>query len=222
MAKSNGIKALVLEMDAGGRPFVAHAGLLWDEKDVVLVDTGIPGQLEVIRVALAREGFDLEQLTKVIITHHDRDHLGSLPELAAALGGKVEVLAHQIGVPFIQGEVPLLKSGTTAPYVKVDQVLQDGDELPFAGGVRILHTPGHTPDHISLYHPGSQTLLAGDALTSENGVLMPPNGPYTLDMEQALKSVLRLSELDLKAIVAYHGGVVTDGIRERLTQIAAG
>lgn len=216
-----GMKPLRLEMNAGGRPFVVHAAILWDEKDVVLVDTGLPGQLKVIREALAREQIPFEKLTKIIITHQDRDHIGGLPELTEAFAGKIEVLAHELAKPFIQGETPLLRSGAIATPVHVDVALHDGDVLPIAGGVRVIHTPGHTPDHISLYHLPSKTLLTGDALTSQDGVLSPPDPNYTLDLEEARQSVAKLLDWDIGTIIAYHGGVCTDRLKERLAAIAS-
>jgi glyoxylase-like metal-dependent hydrolase (beta-lactamase superfamily II) len=216
----SGVKALKLEMNAGGHPFVVHAALLWDEHEVVLVDTGIPGQVEVIRGALERESIPLDKVTKIIITHQDLDHLGSLPELIEALGGQVEVLAHELAKPYIMGQTPLIKRGVLVPPSKVDVTLQDGDVLPYCGGIRIIFTPGHTPDHISLYHEPSHTLISGDALTSSEGVLMPPNKDFTPDMPEALRSVAKLAKLEIDSVITYHGGVCTDRVKERLAEIS--
>jgi glyoxylase-like metal-dependent hydrolase (beta-lactamase superfamily II) len=220
LSTSAGLKALKLEMNAGGHPFVVHPALIWDEHEVILVDTGIPGQLELIRDLLERESFSLGRLTKIIITHQDRDHIGSLPELLEACGGRVQVLAHEKAVPYIQGEIPLVKSGAMAVPCKVDVILKDGDELPYGGGIRVMFTPGHSPDHISLYHPLTKTLVSGDVLTSQDGVLMPPDPKFTPEYDMALQSVARLSELDVESVITYHGGICTGGIRERLLEIS--
>ncbi|NHN34431.1 MBL fold metallo-hydrolase [Paenibacillus agricola] len=220
MVASSGIKALKLEMSAGAHMFVVHAALLWDEQDVILVDTGIPGQLEIIRNALAEEGFPFEKLTKIMITHQDLDHLGSLPELIAASEDRIGVYAHELTKPYLLGEVPLIKRGVMVPPSKVDVTLQDGDLLPFCGGIQVIFTPGHTPDHISLYHIPSKTLISGDALTSHEGVIMPPNPSFTPNMEQALKSVAKLQEYEIETVIAYHGGICTERIKERLTEIS--
>lgn len=215
------IKALRWEMNRGASPFVVHATLLQDDKDVILVDTGIPGQLELIKQALEQEGV-WEQLTKIIITHQDLDHIGSLPELVQATDGRVEVIAHELAKPYILGETPIMKRGVLATPSKVDTTVQDGDLLPYCGGIQVVFTPGHTPDHICLYHRPSRTLISGDALTSHEGVLMPPDANFTPDMPAALKSVAKLQGLDIDTIITYHGGVVTEQIPERLAAIAAG
>lgn len=213
-----GIKALRLEMEAGGRQFVVHAALLWDKNEVILVDTGIPGQLELIRSALAQESISLDKLTKIIITHQDRDHIGSLPELVGAVQN-ISVLAHEKAKPYLSGEVPLIKSGVFAPYVNVDVTLQDGDILPYCGGIQVIFTPGHTPDHISLYHIPSKTLISGDALTSREGMLMPFDPKFTLDKVTALKSLSKLLELDIERVITYHGGICTERVKDRLKEI---
>ncbi|SDN97390.1 Glyoxylase, beta-lactamase superfamily II [Paenibacillus sp. yr247] len=222
MAALNGIKVVKLEMNAGGNPFVVHASLLFDEHEAILVDTGIPGQLELIRNTLAEESFPFEKLTKIIITHQDQDHIGSLPELVAASEGRLVVMAHELTKPYILGEVPLVKSKVLATPSKVDVTLQDGDVLPYCGGIQVIFSPGHTEDHICLYHKPSKTLISGDALMSQDGVLMPPNSSFTLDMNTALKSVAKLLELDIETIITYHGGVCTDRIKERLAEIVDG
>ncbi|MCZ8511800.1 MBL fold metallo-hydrolase [Paenibacillus filicis] len=219
---NNEINAVQLEMDAGGRTFLVHAALLKDERDAILVDTGIPGQLEVIRQALERQGLPFGKLTKIIITHQDLDHVGSLPDLVNASGGHLEVLAHELSKPYILGEAPLIKRGITVQASKVDVTLQDGDLLPYCGGIRVIFTPGHTPDHICLYHVPSKTLISGDALTSVDGVLMPPNPDFTPDMATALKSVAKLLDYDIETVITYHGGVCTNRIKERLAEIAEG
>ncbi|WP_410768888.1 MBL fold metallo-hydrolase [Fontibacillus sp. BL9] len=214
-----GIKAISLDMDVEGKPFVVHPALLWDDHNVVLVDTGIPGQLELIRRVLEQESLSLEKITKIIITHQDRDHIGSLPELVQAREGGAQVLAHERAVPYLAGETPLLKSKLMAPPVKVDRTLQDGDILPLAGGIQIIFTPGHTPDHISLYHIPSKTLITGDALTSENGVLKSFDPHFTLDHASALDSIRKFQALDIETVITYHGGVCTGNIQAQISEI---
>ncbi|WP_268747712.1 MBL fold metallo-hydrolase [Cohnella kolymensis] len=145
MNSKAGIKALKLDMDAGGHPFVVHATVMWDDNDVILVDTGIPGQVEVIRNALKRDNIPFENLTKIMITHQDRDHIGSLPALLEAAEGRVKVLAHELAKPYLSGEVPLIKSGAFAQPCHVDVSLQDGDVLPYCGVFRSSSRRGILP-----------------------------------------------------------------------------
>ncbi|MBT2738701.1 MBL fold metallo-hydrolase [Bacillus sp. ISL-7] len=222
MVSNVGVKSVVLEVSAGSYSFIVHAALLWDEKDVILVDTGTPGHAKLIQDTLNRESNFFERLTKIIITHQDYDHIGSLPELLANTDERLVVLAHPLSKPYIMGDLPLIKGGPEVEPSKVDISLQDSEILPYCGGIQVIYTPGHTPDHISLYHQPTKTLISGDALTAKDGVLMPPMPEFTLDMDSALKSVAKLIELDIETVITYHGGVCTDRIKERLTAIAEG
>ena len=216
---NNGIKAIKLEMEYYGEPFIVYPTLLWDEQNVVLVDTGIPGQVAQIRTLLEKENFSFDKLTHIIITHQDGDHIGSLPELVEAKRNGVTVLAHEEAVPYLTGIVPLIKSKDFAPSVQVHTALKDRDILPLAGGIQVVFTPGHTPDHMSLYHIPSQTLIAGDALNAKDGRLLSFDDKQTLDHTTALKSIAKLLELDIKKVITYHGHEVTNQIKESLQNI---
>ena len=87
--------------------------VIWDDKDVILVDTGYPGHLEDIKNHL--EKLPTRRISKIIITHHDYDHLGSLFELVSGFDHHIEVYAHELTKPYIQGEQPLIKTGITVP-----------------------------------------------------------------------------------------------------------
>lgn len=213
-----GIRSIQLHMENRGQPF--NPTVLWDDQDVVLVDTGLPGQTELIRAAFQEAGIPYEKLTKILITHQDMDHIGSLPELMAAFGDQVQALAHQAAVPYLAGEIPLEKSKRLVSHpVSVDVALQDGDVLPFAGGIQVVFTPGHTPDHTSFYHIPSQTLIAGDALTAQEGILQSYSPAYTPDQASALQSIAKFRSLELEKIIAYHGGECTDNLQGRLRTI---
>jgi len=137
----------------------------------------------------------------------------------AASEGRIQVLAHKLATPYLAGKTPLAKSGKFATPVKVDVELQDGDVLPVAGGVQVLFTPGHSPDHICLYHMPSKTLVAGDLLTAQDGVLMSFNAKFTPDKQTALQSIARLQSLDIDTVITFHGGVCTDNIQKRIQEI---
>ena len=85
--------------------------------------------------------------------------------------------------------------------------------------INIVHTPGHTPGHISLYIPAVKTLIANDALVIENGELEIANPQYTLDINQAIASIKKLSSLEINTLYCYHGGVVVDHIPHKIAKL---
>ncbi|KQL43483.1 hydrolase [Brevibacillus choshinensis] len=200
---------------------VIHPTLLIDQEMAVLIDTGFPGQFGELQTAIEQAGISFNQLKAVILTHQDLDHIGNLPEIWQKTGGSISVYAHEQDRPYIQGELPLIKDGhlDNPPKGKVTDLLVDGQELPFCGGIRVIHTPGHTEGHISLYLRESKTLIAGDSMYSVDGKLMGVHGPTTLDLKSAQLSLKKYAEFDITSVICYHGGVSTQNIKQQLRDL---
>lgn len=210
----------MLHLDFHGN--MIHPTLLLDDEMAVLIDTGFPGQMEDLRVAIQQAGVSINKLHAVILTHQDMDHIGCLPEILKLPSQRVNVYAHELDKPYIQGEMPLIKDAhmENPPKGKVDETLIDGQVLPFCGGIRVIHTPGHTPGHISLYLERSKILIAGDSMYSEDGNLGGIHAPTTMDMQAARQSLKKFTALDLAAVVCYHGGLSSININEQIQAIA--
>ncbi|WP_289135856.1 MBL fold metallo-hydrolase [uncultured Brevibacillus sp.] len=220
MEISKGVELLHLDFHGN----IIHPILLWDRETAVLIDTGFPGQIEDLRVAMEKVGVSLDSLKAVILTHQDMDHIGCLPEILQECGNQVKVYAHELDKPYIQGELPLLKDGhlENPPKGRVDYTLIDGQELPFCGGIRIIHTPGHTPGHISLYLKQSKTLVAGDSMYSVNGILGGIHAPTTPDLNAARLSLQKYVDLDIASVVCYHGGLSNKNVHDQLVGLIQG
>jgi glyoxylase-like metal-dependent hydrolase (beta-lactamase superfamily II) len=227
------VHVLALPMVRDGQTAFLNLTLVLDTtQGPTLVDTGLPGQQDTIAAALTEAGVGVRDLKRIVLTHQDIDHVGSLSDLVRASGALV--LAGEVEAPFIDGRQPprfarpeLLAQRPELRAVvgrfqptPIDEPLQDGARLDLAGGVRVVFTPGHTPGHICLYLERSRTLLAGDALIASEGRLEGPNRGATQDMPTASHSVRKLADLDPQAIVCYHGGVVRDDASGQLRRVA--
>ena len=217
MEISKGVEMLHLKFHGN----IIHPTLLWDQETAVLIDTGFPGQIEDLHVAMDKVGVSFDKLKVVILTHQDIDHIGSLPEILQNCRSNIKVYAHELDKPYIQGDLPLLKDGhiRNPPKGKVDDTLIDGQELPYCGGIRVIHTPGHTPGHISLYLRQSKTLVAGDSMYSVNGTLGGVHVPTTLDIKAARQSLKKYLDLDIESVVCYHGGLSKGNINEQIQKL---
>lgn len=206
----------MLELDFHGN--IIHPTLLWDHEMAVLIDTGFPGQIEDLRMAMQKVGVSLDKLNSVILTHQDIDHIGCLPDILRECGSNVQVYAHELDKPYIQGEQPLLKDGQikNPPKGKVDNILLHGQELACCGGIQVIHTPGHTPGHISLYLKRSKTLIAGDSLYSVNGMLGGIHEPTTINIEEARHSLQKVLDLDIESVICYHGGLSKGNMNDQI------
>ncbi|HTG69306.1 MAG TPA: MBL fold metallo-hydrolase [Candidatus Udaeobacter sp.] len=243
---ANGVNMLPIAAVMMGRLETIYPTLIWDNDTAILVDTGYPGQLPLIKEQVERAGVSFSKLNKIIITHQDLDHIGSLPAVLQELPHKAEVLAAEKEAPYIQGDKRLLKLTPEAigqavnalpaevpeewrasfrkvlenpPSAKVDVLIADGQELPYCGGITVIDTPGHTPGHISLYHKASKTLIAADALIVENDQLLGPTPQYCIDHMLAQQSLKKFTEFDIETVICFHGGLYTDRVNERLLEL---
>lgn len=207
--------------------------------ELILVDAGYPGQADDIFTAAAREGFDLKRLTKIVLTHHDFDHVGSLHEIKKRCP-KATVLAPAKEASFIEGkEKPFRLQQAEAVYASlpeeakkgakafegflksitpcgVDGTVKDGDAVDEKGNLLVIETPGHTAGHISLFLPSGNTVIAGDALVWENGELALANPHYAFNLEQAKASAEKLWQMNPAVVICYHGGACAHPKQTRL------
>lgn len=186
-----------------------------------LVDTGMPGKTKELEKGLEQIGKDPRDITKIIITHHHFDHIGSLDKIKKLTGATVEV--HGDDWPYITGEkinegpalmgflVKLMNILYRIKPVEKEIVLNDGDKI---GEYTVIHTPGHTPGSICLYNPKNKVLFVGDNLRYNKGILESPTGRLLPDILNYKKSMEKLGNLDVKIILTGHGQpVINDANR---------
>jgi glyoxylase-like metal-dependent hydrolase (beta-lactamase superfamily II) len=201
--------------------------LIVDEA-VTVVDCGFPGYHDQLPDALAELGRSLDSVAAVVLTHYHSDHVGSAERIRAETNATVYVPAGDAdGIR--SGKVPLPGGLATSVWrprmirymahatrnggAKVHPVAefttyQDGETLPVAGGLRAVHTPGHTAGHCSLLAERAGVLFAGDALATVSfltGETGPQLVPFAEDLSRAAESLSRLEGLPASRVVVGHG-----------------
>jgi len=198
------------------------------------------------RAAAARYGAG-SRPEAIILTHGHFDHAGSALALAAGWG--VPVYAHPLEMPYLTGRsgyppqdptmggaiaqmARLFPRGGRDLGDRVGELPADGG-VPGMGGWRWVHTPGHTPGHVSLFREEDGVLIAGDALATmdmdswvshltRGRELCRPPAPFTPDWEAARRSVAALADLGPSVVAAGHGlPVEGPGAAEGLQGLAA-
>jgi glyoxylase-like metal-dependent hydrolase (beta-lactamase superfamily II) len=196
---------------------------------LALVDSGMPGSDEAILAYVESLDREPADLSRIIVTHHHLDHVGSLAALKQRTGA--QVLAHPSDAPFLTGEQqpPLPRGGITrilfrltarampqAEPVPVDLTVEDGDRLDLLGGATVVHVPGHTRGAIALHFPSERLLICGDAINHRGSRLGPPPEPFTADMDQAIASLQRLAGLEFDVLCPGHGAPIVSGADEQV------
>jgi glyoxylase-like metal-dependent hydrolase (beta-lactamase superfamily II) len=199
----------------------------------VLVDAGIPGtEQQIINAAERRFGSN-SRPSAIILTHGHFDHVGALQSLLRRWD--VPVYAHPLEHPFLDGQESYLppdaaNKGLMArlsplfPRKPIDigdhlNMLPADGTVPEMPGWQWLHTPGHTPGHVSLWQPARRQLIAGDAFitTGQESVYeaatqqLEMHGPpqyFTPDWSKAGRSVRALAELEPEVAITGHGRAI--------------
>jgi glyoxylase-like metal-dependent hydrolase (beta-lactamase superfamily II) len=197
------------------------------QDEVTVIDTGLPKHREIILDAAAEAGRKPEDVKHILLTHHHADHTGSLAELLDATSAKAYI--HPLDAPIVRGKKPapgpnkevlasrvlgplMVRVTPKLPPIENLQETSDGDEVPAGGGLKAVHTPGHTAGHLSFLWPQKGgVLFAGDAAGSILG-LSPPTGVFggmfTEDIPAAKESFRKLAALEFDVACFGHGGPI--------------
>ena len=185
-----------------------HVWVVADREGITLVDAGMPMMTKGIMKFI--EQLNAGPLQRILLTHGHSDHVGAVKGILKKY--EVPVYAHQIEIPYMEGEVVYPKRKkleNNLPKTLTRSLLEeDSKELKKIGGLTPYFTPGHSPGHVVYYHEQDQVLLAGDLFTSKKGKLKQPMPTFTADMKQAVESANIISLLKPKQLEVCHGNTV--------------
>ena len=209
-----------------GRSLINSFAFVEPDGGVTVVDCGESRASPRIVAGLAAIGKSPADVTHILLTHVHSDHAGGASALVQATGADVAVHADEAELAEA-GRTPTmnpatfggrllnrLASGRFEP-VAVARRLVDGDVLDVGGGLRIVHTPGHSPGHVSLLHEPTRVLITGDALFNVLGVRWPLR-IFCGDFALTQRTAHVLGELEYDVAAFTHGPEITDGARERV------
>lgn len=223
---------LTITMPFGNIENTIHPTLLLEGESVVLIDCGFIGALSIIEKELLKHGLLAKQVTDIVLTHHDHDHMGAAAEFKR-LNPNIKIHASAKEASYITAEEKPLRLHQAEEMqkllpvderafgeafcemlrrlepVQVDSLIYDGDILPWCGGCKVIETPGHTPGHISLIIIRDNIIITGDAIALEESMPVIANPQFTLDIDEATKSMEKLLSMKANIYYCYHGGVYT-------------
>ncbi|WP_019394124.1 MBL fold metallo-hydrolase [Priestia filamentosa] len=222
---------LPIEYEFNRQKNYIYPSLIIVNKELTLVDTGYTNFLTLIESEILKNGYEVNNLKNIIITHYDEDHVGSLYEFKEKYPW-ITIIASEIESKYISGELKaerlvqaeeLLENMSNEDIefgkwfiqqlknlkpVLINKKVNDGDVI-LDNECRVVATPGHTSGHISLYFPRLKSIITGDAAVKENHELVIANPQFCLNVEKAEQSLIKIKNLKAENYYCYHGGKFT-------------
>jgi glyoxylase-like metal-dependent hydrolase (beta-lactamase superfamily II) len=204
-----------------------NAFLIFDDVPT-LVDAGTPWDESTLRTNLAEIGLTATDIERILLTHYDLDHVGTLDALAADLDASVyagafdaEILAGQRAPPLSnhKGAFQRLTGLLTSQPSLAIETIDDGDEI---GSFTAYHTPGHTPGHVAYVSRDLNVGLLGDLVTESDGALNPSEWVMSYDTGAVGESIRQLAERAPPFEIACmgHGSPLVSGGSDALDALA--
>ena len=197
---------------------MANAFLIEGDDGLTLINAGYPGKEAAVFRAIRGLGRSLGQLKHLIFTHGHPDHIGSAAAIVRETGARTYL--HPLDIPMAESGGPF-RPLRAAPgplrrvlcklfyhpeerleAVAIDQPLTAGEILPIAGGIEVIHTPGHCAGQCALLWLPGRMLFAGDVASNLMG-LGDPVGFESLKDGRA--SQRKLASLSFDAAGFGHG-----------------
>jgi glyoxylase-like metal-dependent hydrolase (beta-lactamase superfamily II) len=193
---------------------------------ITMVDAGLRRSFPRVAKAVRSLGRTPEEITDIVVTHLHADHTGGLAEARQATGARVWMHAEDArlvaagesrrptrpapgsvaGTLF--GLFSGITSATIAP-VEADGLVNDREEIPVAGGLLPIWTPGHTEGHVAYLWPGDGgVLFVGDAAVHRRAL---GASPIYENYGRGLQSLRELGTLAFQVACFAHGRLITEG-----------
>jgi glyoxylase-like metal-dependent hydrolase (beta-lactamase superfamily II) len=199
------------------------------DENAALVEAGCSVQIPDILEAVGKLGYDIRKLSYIILTHIHPDHAGAAGVLARQLP-QTKVVAQSVAAKVLEdpsmlerlmrgfmqvfGNDAQERFGEMLPIAEERFVLvEDGESIPLGERqLKVIHTPGHDPNHLCFLDTKSRGLFCGDALGgyfSEIEVAVPSSAPGS-DPILTLQSIAKLQELKPAILFFSHGGTTRE------------
>ena len=218
-------------------PGLVNIYLLEIADGLAVIDTGFPGSAGKILDAVRAIGRVPADVRHILLTHAHPDHIGSTAALKQKTGAKV--WAHAVDAPIIEAgkgfrhtdACPGLRNRILASVLRrfmkdlepvtVDHLLSDGDIIPFAPALTVIHVPGHCAGQIAFHLKRSGgILITADTCVHRRGRIRLPVAAE--DLDEAHRSLVKLAGFDFDRLCFMHGSPILAGADTKFRAWASG
>lgn len=210
--------------------FINSYAFINADSSVTLVDCGVKGSAKKLIKDLARIGKHPSDVVNIVLTHAHDDHVGGTSEMISVSNPR-DVLMHEEDSHLPPtGKTPprddsrlsgklmkLLPESRYKPF-SITRTLKDGDVIEAAGGLKVIHTPGHTNGHISLLHLESETLITGDSIFNMSSRMTWALSGFCVDFRQSQETAKKFLDLEFKNACFTHGPEIKDIGKKKIKQ----
>jgi glyoxylase-like metal-dependent hydrolase (beta-lactamase superfamily II) len=207
---------------------------LIDADGLTLIDTGFPNNENQILEAVQAIGRQAADIRHILVTHCHPDHAGSLAALKQHTGapaymhpldakvvrvGKMPSRGFKPGpglINWLMFRIFIGAGDAEIDAADIEHEIQDGDELPIAGGIRAIHAPGHCAGQLVFFwkaHNG--VLFAADTASNMRGL------GYSIgyeNLDEGKRVLAKIAALDFEVACFGHGKAIVQGASARFKQ----
>ncbi len=193
-------------------PGLARANVcLVTQPEVVLFDSGLPGDGPAILAYLEKLGIGPQDLRAIALTHADPSHSGGAPWLRRNSAAQIFASASEAAAAASPGAASTPRAlwrfalglaGRTPEAFSVDATLGPEEQV---AGFLVVPTPGHTAGHLAFFRPDDGVLVAGDAVRVAGHDILAPAFWASQSEMRARVSIARLADLPVRLLIAGHG-----------------
>ena len=222
-----------IELSLGPRIICSYA--IIGDNGVLVVDTGLRESVNTeLLPHLAEAGIDAQRVEFVVISHADVDHSGGNGPLSRAIASSAKFICHELDQPMI-ADVDVLtreryecfRNGhgidfgaafsewvyDNAEHVPIDITVQGGERIRLGDDslIDVLHTPGHSRGHLSLWLADRRTAIICDAVLGRNVPTVdgrPFSPPTYRYVDSYLGTIARLQSMDIEVLLTGHNPVM--------------
>ncbi len=214
------------------------SAFLVEGKELALVDTGLPNQLESVREGIKSHGFSISDISYIFVTHCEHpDHSGNAGALLRE-APRARVFINPAGLEFLTNpaiedskrrkELPKKMADRFGDMEPVPlsriELMKDGDIFDLGGGERlkIIFSPGHQPSGLVIIEEKNRGLFINDFVGNyfADADYLTVLNPFRSDIKEAFQLLKKMMEVPIRRLYLGHFGIHDNP--EKIMQLALG